>query len=250
MHTGENEQGLRKIMDMTRLVSMIILCIHFYYYCYIAFQGWQLTAPLSDRILGNIRKTGLFRSFHKSKLIALAFLFISLMGAKGRKDQKVNYKTAFAYIITGFLAFFFSYLLLPIELEVCTVAILYISLTIYGFILVLTGGTLLSRVIQLKLNNKDIFNKENETFPQKERLLINEYSVNLPACYYIKGRVRKSWINVINPFRAVLVLESPGSGKSYFVIRHVITSISPKALACLFMILSLMIYLGLHTILT
>jgi len=34
----------------------------------------------------------------------------------------------------------------------------------------LTGGTLLSRVIQLKLNNQDIFNKENETFPLQKNL--------------------------------------------------------------------------------
>jgi hypothetical protein len=89
--------------------------------------------------------------------------------------------------------------------------------------LVLSGGTLLSRVIQQRLNSKDIFNKENETFPQEERLLENEFSVNLPARYNLKGKVRRSWINIINPFRALLVLGSPGSGKSYFVIRHFIT---------------------------
>jgi hypothetical protein len=48
MHTGENEQGLRKILDMTRLISIVILSIHFYYYCYLAFQVLQLTAPLTD----------------------------------------------------------------------------------------------------------------------------------------------------------------------------------------------------------
>jgi len=54
-------------------------------------------------------------------------------------------------------------------------------------------------------------------------LLENEYSVNLPAQYNLKGKIRKSWINIINPFRALLVLGTPGSGKTYFVIRHVIT---------------------------
>jgi hypothetical protein len=73
MHTGENEQGLRKILDMTRLISIVILGIHFYYYCYMAFQSWQLTAPKTDRILGNIRNTAMFNNFHKSKLIALEF---------------------------------------------------------------------------------------------------------------------------------------------------------------------------------
>ena len=223
MATGENEQGLRKIIDMTRLISITILITHFYYYCYMPFQSWQLTAPLTDRILGNIYNTGLFNNFHKSKLISLGFLIISLVGAKGRKDKKVNYKTSLGYILTGLIIYFLSYQLLYFGLKNETSAILYIGVTVTGFTLILTGGTLLSRVIQCKLNNQDIFNKENETFPQEERLIKNEYSINLPALYNIKGKTRKSWINFINPFRALLVLGSPGSGKSYFVIRHVIT---------------------------
>ncbi len=72
--------------------------------------------------------------------------------------------------------------------------------------MIMTGGTLLSRIIHQHINNNDIFNKENETFPQEERLLENEYSINLPAKYSFKGKARKSWINIINPFRSVLVL--------------------------------------------
>ena len=157
MHTGENEQGLRKILDMTRLISIVILGTHFYYYCYKAFKIWELTAPLTDRILGNIQHTGVFSNFHKSKAISLGFLIISLLGAKGRKDKKVNYKTSLGYIITGLIIYFLSYLLLYLKLKNEISAILYISTTVTGFILMLTGGTLLSRVIQLKMNNQDIF---------------------------------------------------------------------------------------------
>ena len=223
MQTGENEQALRKILDMTRLISIVILAIHFYYYCYAAFQQWELVSAFSDRILNNIYRTGIFSNFQKSKLIALGFLAISLIGAKGRKDEKLNYKTAFAYVITGLLIYFLSYLGLLSKIKVTELAIVYIGITSIGFLLILTGGTLLSRIIKNTLNNKDIFNKENETFPQEERLLENEYSINLPARYQLKDKVRSSWINIINPFRAVMVLGTPGSGKSYFVIRHVIT---------------------------
>ena len=223
MQTGENEQALRKILDMTRLISIAILVLHFYYYCYTAFEQWHLTVNLTDRLMGNIRNTGLFNNFYTSKLFALGFLTISLMGARGRKDEKLNYKTAFAYIITGILIYFLSYLSLLPKMALTTAAMLYIGITAIGFMLVLSGGTLLSRVIQQKLNSKDIFNKENETFPQEERLLENEFSINLPAQYSLKGKTRKSWINIINPFRALMVLGSPGAGKSYFVIRHVIT---------------------------
>ncbi|KGO93643.1 conjugal transfer protein MobC [Flavobacterium subsaxonicum] len=223
MQTGENEQALRKILDMTRLISIVILALHFYYYCYAAFEQWGVISGFSDKILGNVRNTGLYSNFHKSKLFALAFLAISLLGAKGRKDEKLSYKAAFTYIITGMLLYFAGYLALLLPFKIIWVATTYMCVTGVGFLLVLTGGTLLSRIIKDRLNNKDIFNKENETFPQEERLLENEYSINLPARYYLKDKVRQSWINIINPFRGILVSGTPGSGKSYFLIRHVIT---------------------------
>ncbi|PWJ96012.1 YWFCY motif protein, partial [Flavobacterium araucananum] len=223
IQTGENEQALRKILDMTRLISIIILTIHFYYYCYTAFREWHLVSGFSDKIMCNIYHTGLFSNFHKSKLFALGFLIISLIGAKGRKDEKLNYKTAFAYIITGVLIYFISYLSLYLKIELMLAAIAYMTMTSGGFLLMLSGGTLLSRIIKNRLNSKDIFNRENETFPQEERLLENEYSINLPARYHLKDKIRVSWINIINPFRGLLVSGTPGSGKSYFVIRHVIT---------------------------
>jgi len=156
-------------------------------------------------------------------LIVLGFLAISLLGAKGRKNEKLSYKTAFAYLITGLSFYFASYLSLLLQLPVQEKAAIYIGIASTGFLLVLSGGTLLSRIIKSRFNNKDIFNKENETFPQEERLLKNEFSINLHARYQLKNKVRKSWINIINPFRAVMVLGTPESGKSYFVIRHVIT---------------------------
>ena len=77
----------------------------------------------------------------------------------------------------------------------------------------------------MKSNSKDTFNKENETFPQHETLLDNEFSINL------KSKSRNSWIKFINPFRGILVAGSPGSGKTYFVIRHIITQHIAKGFA-------------------
>lgn len=223
MQTGENEQALRKILDMTRLMGITVLLIHFYYYCFDSFRQWNLAPDLASKILENIYRTGLLDSFHKSKLFALGLLVISLMGARGRKDEKLHYRTAFYYISLGLMFYFGSYLAFVIfaNAEVCSV--LYISMCSLGYLMTLSGGTLLSRIIHRKLSSADIFNKENETFPQEERLIENEYSVNLPARYHLKDKVRSSWINIINPFRGILVPGTPGSGKSYFVIRHIIT---------------------------
>lgn len=223
MQTGENEQALRKILDMTRLISIIILGLHFYYFFYEAFREWKLVSGFSDKLLDGIFRTGLLSSFHKSKLFSLFLLAISLIGAKGRKDEKLNYRTALIYIGTGLLLYFLSIGSLCLFLDDIEKTLLYFTLTSAGWLLILSGGTLFSRIITKRLNQKDIFNRENETFPQEERLLENEFSINLPAKYYLKNKQRSSWINIINPFRALMVLGTPGSGKSYFVIRHIIT---------------------------
>ncbi|SDF13212.1 Type IV secretory system Conjugative DNA transfer [Mucilaginibacter pineti] len=230
MSTGENDQAMRKILDMTRLISLVVLALHFYKECYSAFYKWHLVALFTDRILGNIVRTGLFSSFHKSKFIALAFLTIALIGVRGKKDEQQNYKTALVYMLTGLFFYFISYLILLIEIKITVLAGLYMGITGTGYLLLLSGGTMLSRIIRDKLAN-DIFNTENETFPQEERLIENEYSINLPARYRLKTKIRSSWINFINPFRGLLVLGSPGSGKSYFVIRHVITQHIKKGFA-------------------
>lgn len=69
---------------------------------------------------------------------------------------------------------------------------------------------------------EDVFNTENESFMQETRLITNEYSVNLPAQFYYKKKWNLGWINVVNPFRASLLLGTPGSGKSYAVVNSYI----------------------------
>ena len=221
MNTGENEQGLRKIIDLTRMISIVLLLLHFYFYCYASFSHWNLTAKIPDIILKNISKTGLFSSFHKTKLYALAILVLSLVGTKGKKSDKLNYKIAFAYLLTGLLIYFISVFCLNSSFRNEVSTLLYITLTSTGFVLILTGGGLMSRIITDKLSN-DVFNTQNETFPQEERLLQNEYSINLPAEYNLKGKIIPSFINFINPMRGLLVMGSPGAGKSYFIIQHII----------------------------
>lgn len=219
--TGENEVGLRKILDFTRLASIVLLLLHFYYYCYGLFKIWGLTAAIGDRFLINISHTGLFKTPLVSKLMGLALLLISLIGSRGKKSERVNWKWIIIYLLTGLLLYLFSNFILSLNTDIKLAGISYMIVTGIGYLLLLTGGTLLSRLIKLNLG-KDIFNELNETFPQEERLLNNEYSINLPAQYNLKGKIRKSWINIINPFRGLLVCGSPGSGKSYFVIQHII----------------------------
>ena len=229
-NTGENEQGLRKILDLTRFASIFILLLHFYYYCYAAFKQWEIKSTITDRLMTNIMHTGLFYSQYTSRYLTIGLLVISLLGAQGRKDEKINWRSIAAYLLIGMLLFFTSGMLFRLKYSLENTAVIYMAVTGIGYLLILAGGNLLSRLISLNLSN-DIFNSLNETFPQEERFLSNEYSINLPARYNLKSRVRKSWINIINPFRGLLVIGSPGSGKSWFVIQHVIKQHIEKGFA-------------------
>lgn len=220
MNTGENEQALRKIIEFLRLLSIIILLLHFYSIChpFVLAHGWS--HPITDQLLVAIAKTGLYSTFHKPKIISIALLAITLIGAKGKKSEHASLPNLMILTLAGLILFLTSpWLFWPQTLQTTP---LYIGVTSSAFLLVLTGGTRLSRFVKSNLG-KDIFNTQNESFPQEERLLENEYSINLPALYLLRKRKRKSWINVINPFRSTLVIGTPGAGKSYFVIRHAIT---------------------------
>lgn len=166
--TGENEQGLRKIIDLTRMISIVILLLHFYFTCYTSFKTWNLTSPITNRILNNIAHTGLFKTFHTSKWIALGLLTVSLIGVRGRKTEALSYRLAFTYLGIGFLIYLASAFVFNLSVAYSTITIAYVAVTTVGLLLYITGASLLTRIIKANLNN-DIFNKENETFPQEER---------------------------------------------------------------------------------
>jgi len=221
MSSGENENSLRAIIDFLRKGSIIILALHFYVFCYAAFKEWGLAPVFIERVLLNLENTGLFNNLSRSKIFSLLLLTISLIGSKGKKNEKIRPSSIITQLVVGIIFYFGSIVTFYLVGDVRALAIVYMFFTGIGFLLILTGGGRLSRLIRLNLG-KDIFNKENETFPQEERLLENEYSVNIPAKYSYKGKVRCSWLNIINGARMVLIIGSPGAGKTYFLVRHII----------------------------
>ncbi|HWI93847.1 MAG TPA: YWFCY domain-containing protein [Flavisolibacter sp.] len=137
--TGENEKGLKEILDFTRLAAIIVLLIHFYFYCYAAFKQWNLTTEISDRFLQNFVRAGLFKSILHSKLIALGLLIISILGPMGRKDERARRNSIIIYLSLGLAFYFFSHVVLQLNGDAETVAVIYMTVTSLGFILVLTG---------------------------------------------------------------------------------------------------------------
>ena len=227
MGTGENEQGLRKIVDLSRWLSVGLLLMHFYYSCYAAFANCGVRSYLSDHVLQSIAKTRVFESTLKIKSLILVLLLISFLGAKGKKDQEYKLSAIIRWIICGLLLFYLSNFLLLSNLSMVTIAASYILTCSTGFGLLVFTGARLSRLLFDNLK-QDIFNEENETFPQEEVPHVNEYSINFTAQYRLKNKVRKSTISFPNPFRGLLVTGSPGAGKSWFVILPMIRQLISK----------------------
>jgi len=222
MQTGENEQAFRKIIDFTRFLGIVLLILHFYFICYRAFTFWQWHYEIQNRLFQAIYKLPIFKTVTMTKITALLLLVVSLIGTRGKKDEKARLKDALLRSTAGLLIYFMSAFLLKLRGGVQEIATAYITATASGYLLFLSGAGIAFKLINVNLT-RDIFNRENETFPQEERYLENEYSINLPARYQLKNKIRDSWINIINPFRGILVPGTPGAGKSYFVIRHIIT---------------------------
>ncbi|RKD15211.1 hypothetical protein BCY91_06775 [Pelobium manganitolerans] len=171
------------------MLSVAILVIHFYLTCYLVFRDNGLSWPVTDRMLIVLSRMKIFNSISSAKIGSILLLLISLCGAKGRKDEKSDVRSLLTYSVIGLLLYSISSLLFILKVRPITITYLYISCTSVGYILILSSGTRLSRLLKYNLAN-DVFNKENETFPQEERKLENEYSINLPARYYYKGRIR------------------------------------------------------------
>lgn len=223
--TGENEQDLRKIMDLTRFLSVVLLLLHFYYSCYAAFVGWGLRAEISDRVMRSL--SSLFRNPASVKSMALGMLLISLLGTRGKKDEKHSVKQVVIIAALGLLVFYSSTWILSVNGTIYNIATIYMVVCSAGFGLVIIGAARASRLIFDSLN-QDVFNEINETFPQEEIVHFNEYSINFNARYKLKEKVRSSTISFPNPFRGLLVTGSPGAGKSWFVILPLIRQLIGK----------------------
>ena len=231
MAQEDDLRALGKIMDFLRAVSIILAIMNVYWYCYEAMHIWGVTIGVVDRILINFNRTGgLFHSILYTKLFSLLLLALSCLGTKGVKAEKMSWNRIWTVLAVGFFLFFLNWWILLLPISNLGNATLYIFTMTAGYICLLMGGLWMSRLLKHNLM-EDVFNNENESFMQETKLMVNEYSVNLPTRFYYKKKWNKGWINVVNPFRASMVLGTPGSGKSYAIVNNYIKQQIEKGFA-------------------
>lgn len=222
MAQEDDLRALGKIMDFLRAVSIILAIMNVYWYCYEAMRMWGVTIGVVDRILINFNRTGgLFHSILYTKLFSLLLLALSCLGTKGVKAEKMSWNRIWTVLAVGIFLFFLNWWILLLPISNLGNATLYIFTMTAGYICLLMGGLWMSRLLKHNLM-EDVFNNENESFMQETKLMENEYSVNLPTRFYYKKKWQRGWINVVNPFRATIVLGTPGSGKSFAVVNNYI----------------------------
>ena len=231
MQQEDDLRGLAKVMDFMRALSILFVVINVYWFCYEQIAEWRINIGVVDRILLNFNRTaGLFGNILWTKLFAVVFLALSCLGTKGVKEEKITWRRIIATLSVGGVLFFFNWWLLALPLPTVANTAFYILTVSVGYICLLMGGVWMSRLLKNNLMD-DVFNTENESFRQETRLLTNEYSVNLPTRFYYRKRWNEGWINVVNPFRAAIVLGTPGSGKSYAVVNQFIKQQIEKGFA-------------------
>ena len=231
MQQEDDLRALAKIMEFGRAVSIFILVVHVYVYCYPSVVAWHLNLEVIDRILLNFdRTTGIFGCILWTKLLAVLLLAISCMGTIGVKGEKITWSKIWAFLTGGAVLFFLNWWLLDLPFPHEAVTSLYIMTLAAGYLCLLMAGLWISRLYRHDLM-EDVFNVENESFMQETRLIENEYSVNLPTRFYYNRKWHNGYANIVNIFRACMVIGTPGSGKSYAIVNSYIRQLIAKGFA-------------------
>lgn len=231
MQQEDDLRALAKIMEFGRAVSIFLLVVHVYVYCYPSITAWHLNLEVIDRILVNFNNTtGIFNCILWSKLLAVLLLAVSCLGTHGVKGEKITWPKIYAALVAGCALFFLNWWLLELPLPHMANTAFYIFTLTAGYLALLMSGLWMSRLYRHNLM-EDVFNMENESFMQETRLMENEYSVNLPTRFYYKKRWNNGFVNIVNIFRACIVIGTPGSGKSYAIVNSYIHQLIAKGFA-------------------
>ena len=231
MQQEDDLRALAKIMEFGRAVSIFLLVVHVYVYCYPSITAWNLNLAVMDRILVNFNNTtGIFNCILWSKLLAVLLLAVSCLGTHGVKGEKITWPKIYAALVAGCALFFLNWWLLELPLPHMANTAFYIFTLTAGYLALLMSGLWMSRLYRHNLM-EDVFNMENESFMQETRLMENEYSVNLPTRFYYKKRWNNGFVNIVNIFRACMVIGTPGSGKSYAIVNSYIRQLIAKGFA-------------------
>ncbi|MFD1145368.1 YWFCY domain-containing protein [Larkinella insperata] len=234
----EERKELSKVNEIFLWATIVLLSSHVYAEMHNLFKGFGFTNVYVDKILIDLLNAfKLLGTPWTLKLLAAGAIVIYGVSSRGVKSIKLKPKSVAIDIIIGIVLFLGSTTLL---LEVgrwlldmggmMVLATVYLTLTIIGLLYMIKGVQGIKRLMFTRIG-QDTFNRENETFPQEERLVTNKHSINIATEFEYQGRKRRGWINIVNPFRGLFVVGSAGSGKTFSIINSIIRQQIEKGFA-------------------
>lgn len=196
----------------------ILLVITVYWFGYAFFRAFGLTIPFIDEVLLRVRGSGALQTPYGCKGLILLLVVLNTIVRSG-SPTKMEWSSILLRLGLGLLLFLFPFRH-AVPFIVCTVA---------GYLLLINAIALLGRKIKAMGGpENDVY----ETFDQCREKIETEYSINIPTKFQWKHKKHRGWINVVNPFRATMVLGTPGSGKSFSVYNPFISQMMAKGYTC------------------
>lgn len=208
-----------EVLSIVLAVAIILQFLSVYFFNYKYFENIGFAHQYGNFVLNFIKsKSFLFNNFTNNKLIRLIPIILVVFTSNPKKLFKIKYVHVITILIIGLICFF-----LPLNGNLFAV-----FLNSIGFVLLIVGGVLFNTVLPISDEN-DIFNKQNESFPQNEKKYTDkENIVNIEGIYKYKKKLNKVQINIVNIYRALLVLGTPGSGKTFAIILQYIKQLLEK----------------------
>lgn len=190
-------------------------------------QKSELTNKITEFVYGRLIKFSFITDPIKSKVFLLIITVAAVMLYYPKKKESATYSRAIMNFVGGMICLFLS----GVMTNTSSSFLSFLSFLVYtlGYVLSIFGSLEYFQIIKLEDKSKlDPFNEENETFLQTEQKIDTEHSVNIPYKYQFEKKMRTGWINFINLFRALLIIGTPGSGKSFALIEEIIFQMLSK----------------------
>ena len=233
----EESKDLQSIYKIFRTFIYLSLVIEFFEY---AITPGMLTfwGGIVADIHGRMKLMDIYQDGHllHSKIMTLLIICVTCIGTRNKKHLEFNAKRMVIYPLSfGLMLMFLSVWMFYRGWQPCFFSLpcstwLYFLMSVVGTVLCHVALDNISKYLKDGLL-KDRFNLENESFLQNDKKIENKYSVNIPMRYYYKGKFRKGWVNIVNPFRGTWVVGTPGSGKTFSIIEPFIRQHSAKGFA-------------------
>ena len=234
MEESKNLQTLYKVFRTFIYVSLIVEFFEYAINPDVLDHWGGILVEIHDRL----KLLDVYQNDHllHSKVMTLLIICITCIGTRNKKHLEFNAKKMVIYPISIGIVLMFLSVWVFYQHWTPNFFTLYSSTWLYFFMSIV--GTILCQIALDNISKylkdgllKDRFNYENESFEQMKDKVSNKYSVNIPMRYYYKGKFRKGWVNIVNPFRGTWVVGTPGSGKTFSIIEPFIRQHSAKGFA-------------------